>query len=233
MRATVLLFDIDGTLITSGGAGRRAMLRALADDGLSDGARFRFAGMTDRLIVRTALREAAVAISEERIDRIIARYLTHLAESVLETPEGDYRVHPGVRAAIRQGRERGFAVGLGTGNVEAGARIKLSRVELDRSFPFGGFGSDAEDRRALIRRGAERGATRLGAPLEACRVVVLGDTPRDIEAARALAEVAPGAESFAVTTGFFGAEELAQHEPDHLFPDLAAPGALAALLDGA
>jgi phosphoglycolate phosphatase-like HAD superfamily hydrolase len=116
-------------------------------------------------------------------------------------------------------------VGLGTGNIERGARIKLERVDLNPRFGFGGFGCDAEDRGELLRIGAERGAARLGVARAACRVVVIGDTPLDIAGARAI-----GAEAFAVATGAADPATLSAAQPDHLFESLAAPGAIPALL---
>lgn len=225
MKPTVLLFDIDGTLITTGGAGRRAMTQALADLGAVGAGDFSYAGMTDRLIVRRSLEEAAVAATEARIDAVIARYLERLGEEVARSATADYRVHPGMREAVAEALAReGFAVGLGTGNVERGARIKLSRVGLADAFAFGGFGCDAEDRGELIRIGAERGAARLGVARAACRVVVIGDTERDVAAARAV-----GAEAFAVATGTIGRKDLAASAPDHLFDTLAEPEARRAL----
>ena len=103
--------------------------------------------------------------------------------------------------------------------------IKLERVDLSARFDFGGFGCDHEERPKLIRRGIERGAERLGKPVDACRVVIIGDTPKDIEAAKA-----NGAESFAVGTGTIPLDQLAAHEPTALFADLAEPGAIAQLV---
>jgi phosphoglycolate phosphatase-like HAD superfamily hydrolase len=224
--STVLLFDIDGTLVTTGGAGRSALLRALEAWGSPDALDFSFAGMTDRLIVRSALRNMGVADSQALVDRIIADYLLILGGEVAAVPAERYRVHDGmVEALDRASARSGYAIGLGTGNVERGARIKLGRVGLCDRFSFGGFGCDAEDRAELLRIGAARGAARLALPRERCRVVVIGDTPKDIAAAKNI-----GAEAFAVATGSIAADELAAHHPTHLFDSLAAPGALAALL---
>lgn len=229
MRPTILLFDIDGTLITTGGAGRRAMLDALGAEGAPGVGGFSFAGMTDRLIVRRALEEAELEPSTALVDRILERYLELLALEVAAAKEAGYRVHRGMREAVSIAVEReGFAVGLGTGNVERGARIKLGRVGLSDLFAFGGFGCDAEDRAELIRIGAERGAARLGVARASCRVVVVGDTPSDVAAARAI-----GAEALAVATGVFDRQALARTEPDHLYDSLAEPAALAALWGGA
>jgi phosphoglycolate phosphatase len=135
-------------------------------------------------------------------------------------------VHPGILDAIDATTARaGSAVGLGTGNVERGARIKLERVGLNARFEFGGFGCDAEHRAALLRAGALRGAARLGEDLERCRVIVIGDTPKDIAAAHEI-----GAQCLAVATGAADYATLEACAPDWLFADLSAPGAIACLL---
>lgn len=228
MTPTVLLFDIDGTLLDTGGAGRRAMERALASVGAAGAARFSFAGLTDRHILRRALHIAGRQPSEALLAEAIEQYLAALADEVARAPAADYRVHRGVWAALDAAEASdGVAVGLGTGNVERGAGIKLGRVGLSDRFAFGGFGSDAEAREALLAVGARCGAKRLGVAVARCRVVVVGDTPRDITAARAI-----GAEAFAVATGTVPAAALAGQHPDHLYPHLGAPGALGALLEG-
>jgi len=226
MPPTVLLFDLDGTLVTTGGAGKQAIDAALAAHGAAGGTDFSFAGMTDRAIIRLGLTAAGLEPTTERLDQVIQTYLATLRQTVAAMADERYRVHAGVVAALDRAEQTpGMAIGLGTGNVEQGARIKLARVDLARRFAFGGFGSDAEDRAELIGVGAQRGAARLGQPLRQCRVVVIGDTPKDIAAARA-----NGAESIAVATGPVSAETLAEHGPTHVFSTLAAPGAVAALL---
>jgi phosphoglycolate phosphatase-like HAD superfamily hydrolase len=130
-----------------------------------------------------------------------------------------------MKRAVEAGRQAGHAVGLGTGNLRAGAQVKLERVSAYHYFPFGGFGCDAEVRSEVIRVGAERGAEQLGKPLSDCRVVVIGDTPKDVAAAQAL-----GAESIGVGTGPYSPEALLDCGASHAFADLSAPGALEALL---
>ena len=223
---TVLLFDVDGTLVSTGGAGGRALRGALVAEGYPGEATFSYAGMTDRAIVRRHLTEASVETTEALIDEVLARYLTLLTEEVARTPADSYIVHEGMMEAIDEAQSRGgFAIGLGTGNVERGARIKLGRVGASDRFAFGGFGCDAEDRAELIGVGAARGAKRLGAPLEACRVVVIGDTPRDVAAA-----LANGAECLAVATGRYDVRRLSSAGATHVFESFAEAGALAALL---
>jgi phosphoglycolate phosphatase len=224
MRATVFLFDIDGTLMDSGGAGRRSVERAFAArHGRPDAcAALSFGGMTDRAIARAGLTAIGIAATSEAIDDILATYLEGL---VAELATSRVIVHTGVEAALEAVTAAGAAVGLGTGNVRDGARLKLSRAGLYERFAFGGFGCDHEARDALLRVGAERGAQALGALPAECRVVVVGDTPKDIAAAQAI-----GAESIAVATGPFTREALAAAGPTRVFGDLGEEGALAALL---
>ncbi len=203
-RPTIALFDIDGTLIHCGGAGRNAMERTFADLlGRSDVGAFNYGGMTDRAIVREATRAAGRHDDDTTLDALLARYLGHL-ETELANGER-FRVLPGVVALLDALLAHAHvAIGLGTGNLEIGARLKLGRGNLWHRFAFGGYGSDHEDRGRLLAAGASRGAEKLGRALHEARVVVIGDTPRDIAAARAI-----GAEVIAVATGGFGAEDLA------------------------
>jgi phosphoglycolate phosphatase-like HAD superfamily hydrolase len=224
--ARVLLFDVDGTLIRSGGAGMRALERAVARafelGGVAAG--FSFAGMTDRAIFRRLLGGCGIEPSDEAMARVLEVYPEILREEIARA-EG-FRVNPGMEEALDAlGRSRGgaLAVGLGTGNVERGARIKLERARLNRHFPFGGFGCDAEDRGELLRIGAARGAARLGLPLDACRVLVVGDTPLDVAAAHAIG---------ALCLGGATRDALAEAGADFLFETMAEPGALDVLLDG-
>jgi phosphoglycolate phosphatase-like HAD superfamily hydrolase len=222
---TVLLFDIDGTLVSTSGAGRRAIERTFARlyDRADACAKINFGGMTDRAIARSGLEAIGVDATDAAIDALLEDYLGGLED---ELSRATCKVHEGVEEAIAVGERAGFAVGLGTGNVERGARTKLRRVGLDQRFSFGGFGCDHELRHELLRRGAERGATLLGRSREDCRVVVIGDTPRDIAAAQAI-----GAESIAVATGGASLDVLVAANPTRAFASLAAPGALDALLE--
>ncbi|MBF5041189.1 HAD family hydrolase [Aggregicoccus sp. 17bor-14] len=230
MQPTVLLFDIDGTLVTTGGAGRRAMELAFERlHGRRDACdSFKMSGMTDRAIVRKGLEVIGVQPTEPAIDALIAAYIAGLHEEIPKVQDRDYVLHPGMREAVEAASARsGFAVGLGTGNVRPGAKVKLERVQLYEPFRFGGFGCDAEDRTELIRHGARAGAALLGAPLEACRVVVIGDTPKDVAAAKGI-----GATTIGVGTGSYSAQELQAAGAEFAFDDFTAPGALQALLHG-
>ena len=192
MRPTILLFDLDGTLVSTGGAGRRAIERAFnvlfADRGGSREAcgHFSFAGMTDRAIARAGLRALGIDPNEDAIARVLPRYVELLDTELAPATAPGLRVLPGVTELLdRAAARREVATGLGTGNVVAGAKKKLSVCGLWERFPFGGFADDSEERPELILTGARRGAERLGAPLDRCRVVVIGDTPKDVAAARA------------------------------------------------
>jgi len=226
-RPTVLLFDIDGTLVTTGGVGRRAVDRAFhRRHGRADAcAQIRFDGMTDRSITRLGLRAIGLEATEADIDALLEVYVEELAAELKRAALDNYRVHAGIPQAIAAASERGMALGLGTGNVVEGARLKLEHVDLYRHFSFGGFGNDHELRVELIRKGAERGAAQLGRSLVECRVVVIGDTPKDVDAARGI-----GAESIGVGTGSFSAAQLREHGATYAFDDMTAAGALAALL---
>ncbi len=220
----MVLFDIDGTLVDCAGAGRSSMNAAfeveLSAPGALDGVSF--GGMTDRAIVREGLARAAVEITEALIAAVLERYVEHLAAALEQATT--FRVLPGARAAVLRSRDERSAVGLGTGNVRAGATMKLARGGLDDLFAFGGFGCDAELRAEVLRRGWERGAEALGVAASSCEVLVVGDTPRDIEAARAI-----GASSLAVVTGAASQTELEAAGPTFLAPTLEHPEALAVL----
>lgn len=226
MKPTIYLFDVDGTLIHTGGTGRRALERAFEDRyGRDDAcASFSFAGMTDRAIFRRGLHAIGEPADDQQVEELLASYLPLLREEVDGAER--YYVHRGMVAALEAVARRDHsAVGLGTGNIEQGARIKLEPVGLNPYFDFGGFGCDAEERAQLIARGARRGAERLGRAVEDCRVVVIGDTPKDVAAAHA-----NGGECLAVATGGASFEALVACGAEQVFADLAAPGALEALL---
>lgn len=223
---TVLLFDLDGTLITTGGVGRRAMSGAFAKlhrlpehHGKSDVFEgFSFAGMTDRAIARYALKHVLDEIPAEEIDRFLDAYLALLEEALPSSAH--YVVLPGVAELIASlANEPHLAVGLGTGNVRRGAYAKLERAAIGHFFAFGGFGCDAEDRTEMLRVGAHRGAEKLSRPLADCRVVVIGDTPKDVAAAKGI-----GATCLAVATGGFTVAELLACGAEHAVETLADAG---------
>ena len=219
MRPTVLLFDVDGTLLSAGGAGRRALERAFA--GRCGTAvplhEVRFNGMTDPGIVRAGLAGLGRAMDMALATAILEDYLELLADELPRTT--GFQIFPGVASLLEDlGAAANVAVGLGTGNLRDGARQKPPR-RARRSLPVRGFGSDHEDRAALLRVGVTRGAAQLGCPADTCRVVVIGDTPRDVAAARAI-----GAASLGVGTGGCALEELRAAGATWAFEDLTAPG---------
>ncbi|MEM1413971.1 MAG: HAD family hydrolase [Myxococcota bacterium] len=225
-RPTVLLFDLDGTLVRTGGAGRRAMRRALgaelnAPDALAG---VDFGGRTDPWILRAAFTNAGVPLEAAALAKVTETYLGFLDEELAATT--GYRVMPGVPALLDAcAAAEGVALGLGTGNIEPAAYAKLGPGKLAHRFAFGGFGSDAEDRAELVETGARRGAEALGALRDAVRVVILGDTFRDVDAAQAI-----GAECVAVGTGGTPVAALAERGADLALETLEDPRARPFLL---
>jgi phosphoglycolate phosphatase-like HAD superfamily hydrolase len=220
------LFDIDGTLVSMKGCGRRALVRAFAAElgrpEVFDG--FEFAGMTDPAIIRYGLAAAGVPAGPATIAQMLDAYVAHLGDEVRCST--NCLVHPGVEAVLDATAARAdVAIGLGTGNVRAGAQMKLERLGLYHRFAFGGFGCDHEERAQLLRTGAERGAARFGVSPERCRLVVIGDTPRDVAAAHAI-----GADVVAVATSAFTVDALRAAGATWAFPDLTAEGVLEAVL---
>jgi len=226
VKPTVLLFDVDGTLVTTCGAGRRAIERAFElRHGTKEILNFSFGGMTDKAIVRNALLALGrppEADLERETEEMLRFYLDVLAEEVARTR---IRIHEGMAHALDMADARPeVALGLGTGNIRKGAEIKLGCVGIYHRFSFGGFGDDSIDRPTLLMAGARRGADKLGLAIEDCRIVVIGDTPKDIAGAKAI-----GAESIAVATGMHDIAELKQCDPTVAFANLADPRAEAAL----
>ncbi len=223
---TLLLFDLDGTLVSSSGTGRRALDHAFGQlHGRADAcAGFSLAGLTDRAIARRGLEAIGKPADDAAIKALLDAYLARL-DHELERASG-YRVLEGVVAALRKAAQcEGIVVGLGTGNLRAGAKRKLDRVALWNHFAFGGFADDHEQRPELIRIAAERGAELVRSPVRSCRVIVIGDTTLDIAAARA-----NGFDAFAVATGPVARAELEAAKPDALADSLADSGALDWLL---
>lgn len=227
LMTTLVLFDVDGTLILTGGAGIRAFQRTFRElfgiEAVTDGIRFH--GRTDPDIIEDLFTAGLGRLpTPAEIQAICNRYLPYLHEEVCHSP--GYRIMPGLPDLLEMlaGRPE-FRLGLATGNLERGARIKLSRADLNRYFSFGGFGSDARDRTALIQKAIERGTSVLGQSNEAIRVVVIGDTDLDITCGRKA-----GATTVAVATGSDSWETLLQAAPDHLLKDLSRPEELLAIL---
>lgn len=224
----LILFDIDGTLLTAGGAPRRAFRRALIEHFGTDGdeARTDFSGKTDPQIVHELMGRAGFADDhiEERIADLFEHYLEGL-ERELATEDG-HRLYAGVAELVPAlaGDPR-VLLGLVTGNVERGARLKLERFGLWPSFRVGAYGSDARERDRLPAIAMKRARRLTGRAFTGAETVVVGDTPADVQCARAV-----GAVAVAVTTGRPSREELAAAGPDHLLESLEEWPALAAEL---
>lgn len=210
------LFDIDGTLIGGDGSGRRAFDRACLECAGIAGAldHLLLDGMTDPLILDSVFaHHHARTPSTDEARAILEAYLRHLEA---EVAAGLYHVKPAVHLTLDELERRGAAIGLATGNLEGGARIKLTRGDLWRRFRFGGFGSDAADRAELVRVAIARGCVRAGRPFARDEIFVIGDTPKDVAAAHAA-----GARAVGVATGRFSVDELAAAGADAAHPTLA------------
>jgi len=227
-----LLLDIDGTLLRAGGAGRRAIQRALADHAGApiDGAiaSMAFDGMTDRGIVREALALLRRPWDEAACQAILARYVAHL-DGELEPGPG-FRVLPGVEPLLQALSARGAAFGLCTGNVVDGARAKLRRAGLERFFDWGprgmhGFAEDGEARPLVVAAAVRRVSAALGRAVKPGEVLIVGDTPRDVIAAHEV-----GCPCLCVATGNFDEAALRESGADRVVPTLEAPAALELLL---
>ena len=210
----LLLFDVDQTLISTGGAGIRALNRAFEKEFSMNNAMEGILphGKTDPGIVREIFNCRAMDVSSDRFPTSLASLLESylgFLQTEIDT-SSNYRILPGISPLLDSLSSRpDILIGLATGNIEAGARIKLERGNLNRYFSFGGFGSDSEDRTELVRRGAAKGAERAaaiqGGALDSGEVYVIGDTPRDISAGREAGFLTVG-----VATGKYSKSELAE-----------------------
>lgn len=210
----VCLFDIDGTLLRTAGAGMAALEAALLDE-------FRVptvgtvptSGRTDRGIVRDVFKRHEIPHTPANWQRFCAAYVRRLPASLAER-RGE--VLPGVMDLLGRLAARGdVAVGLLTGNLLAGARVKLAHFALDHFFSFGAYGDEHLDRDDVAREALRLVEQRFEAQVAAADIWVIGDTPLDVRCARTI-----GARCIAVTTGFYGRDELAAAAPDLLLDSL-------------
>jgi phosphoglycolate phosphatase-like HAD superfamily hydrolase len=221
----LLLFDIDGTLLTSGGAGERALRlgfrdRFGIDDDLSS---VEIAGRTDSGIVREMLAAHRLPATPENIAAFLDGYLHHLAEEIPRTPG---RLLPGILPLLDALQPRAdIVLALLTGNLARGAEIKLRHYGVWHYFEFGAFADDHHDRNQLGPFAQARARAQRGIEFPPERIFVLGDTPHDIACARAI-----GAKAIAIATGKFSQADLAAHAPDFLFDDLADSDAVLAAI---
>jgi phosphoglycolate phosphatase len=213
-----VLFDIDGTLLVTGGAGAVAWQRAFRElYGVdADVEEHTHAGMTDPEIAEIVFREV-IGRDGEEAERAaaIAGYLSHLEDAVKES--SGYRVMPGIEELLPRLVAAGTLLGIVTGNIESAAHIKLARANLNRFFAFGGYGSDSRDRTELTGKALERGATVAGSPLDLPATIAVGDTPRDVKAGHGA-----GIRVAGVATGRYSVEELREAGADWAIPDVSS-----------
>jgi phosphoglycolate phosphatase len=224
----LVLFDIDGTLVLTGGAGLRAMNNAIEEllghrDGLQG---IQIAGRTDWSILVDAVAKVDRPLDDELLARLRERYIANLAKEIEHPGRGTKAVMPGIRELLDELQSRpNVFLGLLTGNFEEGARIKLGYFDLWRYFSCGAFGGDAADRNALVPFAVER-ARQCGLPeIAASDVFVVGDTPHDVACAHAA-----GAVPVAVATGGYSADQLRESGSSIVFQDLSDTRAFLALL---
>lgn len=219
----VCLFDIDGTLILTGGAGKAALEAAfLAEFGTAHLIeKLQLSGRTDRAIVRDLFRLHEIEETAEARERLLMSYLARLP-ACLARMQG--QVLPGIAAFLAQLAERDdVAVGLLTGNVRAGARLKLGHYQLLHHFAFGGFGDHHHDRNDVAREALREVQARFDGTVAPGRIWVIGDTPHDVSCARCI-----GARVAALATGWHSLEELKACQPDVALADLSDAGPLLA-----
>lgn len=201
-----VLFDIDGTLLVTGGAGGVAWQRAFEElHGIeADIAEHTEAGMTDPEIAAIVFRQVIgrEGTPQER-SKAIGCYLKHLPDAIAES--AGYRVMPGIEPLLDRLIDCGLLLGLVTGNIEAAAHIKLARGHLNRFFSFGGYGSDSADRTEVTKAALDRGALVSGGTLADGSCISVGDTPRDVAAGHGagirVVGVATGSYAVAVLRG--------------------------------
>jgi phosphoglycolate phosphatase-like HAD superfamily hydrolase len=212
----ILLFDIDGTLVSTGGAGAVAWRQAFEElYGIpADIGEFTDAGMTDPDVGAKTF-EAVMhrEPTPRELAQLIQRRLEHLPEAVAES-EG-YRVLPGVPERLRQLSRDGHLLGLITGNGDGAAHVKLARGDLNRWFTFGAYATAGVDRAGIVGRAVERGEAMLGCDVPNEDIFVVGDTPLDVSAAHAV-----GCTAIAVATGHFDAAALRDAGAEHVLETL-------------
>ena len=215
----IVLFDIDGTLVTTGGASGRAWARAFFEHfGMeADITKFSEVGMTDPDVARQTFRGTlGREAGDDDLATLIMGYVMALPDEI-EASEG-YRVYAGVQDTLELLAKSGTLLGLVTGNIEGAAHIKIMRGGLNRYFAFGGYGSDSADRGELTRKAIDRASMIHGHEVDPAGVFVVGDTPRDVDAAKYA-----GAVSVAVATGEYSEQQLHDAGADHVLGSLASP----------
>lgn len=217
-KPVVVLFDVDETLVHTGGSGARSWKAAFEKlyDIPADIGEHSSAGETDPQVAAATFRAViGHEPSDVELDQLYVQYLLFLADDILVS-EG-YRMLPGADQCLAALGKAGVLLGLVSGAMEGAARTKLIPANLNRFFIFGAYGSDSPDRSELTGIAIEK-ATRLHAHLTPAQVVVVGDTPRDVDAAREA-----GAVSVGVASGRYSVDELAEAGADHVLGSLTEP----------
>lgn len=215
----VLLFDIDGTLIRGGGAGRKALNEAAEHlYGVKNAcSELSLAGRTDLYNFGAAYQFATgKKPSRAAVDKLHREYLRCLPRHVKAAlRERTYHIPPGLKTLLKRlSRDKRVLLGLGTGNMEKGARIKLQPSGFNPYFRFGGYGSDAFHRHQLLKKAVTRAKRLAHGPFSKDDVYVIGDTPFDVSAGKKA-----GYKTIAVGTGYADWKELVASKPDHLAKD--------------
>jgi phosphoglycolate phosphatase-like HAD superfamily hydrolase len=225
----LILFDIDGTLLLSGRAGLRAMTRAFQQTfGITDAFKDQhFGGRTDSFLVSNALRAAGLPDTPEQHERFREIYIPLLAEEIEHPGTGHKGLMPGARELLEALHDHDDVhLALLTGNYREAAQIKLQHFEIWDFFEWGAFSDDHHDRNELVPLAKSRAETYDIPPEAIERVIVIGDTPHDIECARVA-----GAKSIAVATGGYSVDQLKEFGADAVLRDLSDTDAVIALLE--
>jgi phosphoglycolate phosphatase-like HAD superfamily hydrolase len=221
----LLLWDIDGTILHTGKAGETALGRAMEKlYGINRGLQgLEIAGRTDKWIVGQLLGRDGKPNGLEEVAQFLDVYVELLAE---ELPRRNGGLHPGVLGILEEAHKRAELVqALLTGNIEKGARLKLTRYGVNHFFDFGAFADDSSIRNELGPHAKRRAEEKHGEEFPPERIFVIGDTPHDVACARAI-----GAKAIAVATGSFTKRQLKDCGADAVFTDLAHPKAFFDLL---
>jgi phosphoglycolate phosphatase len=215
----LFLFDIDGTLITSGGAGEHALKLAIHDHfGVAVGealAGIEIAGRTDKRITQTVFEKfGGGEFDAAKVTQFLDTYLGYLS---VQLPQKEGRLLPGIIDLLDALKAKeGVSLALLTGNLERGAELKLAHYGVWHYFEFGAYADDSADRNQLGPVAQARAREKHGIEFPPERIFILGDTEHDIACGRAI-----GAKTVAIATGNFSSEELARHQPDFLYEDLS------------
>jgi len=210
----LLLYDIDGTLVDTGGAGMAAITAAAEEFFGAPAPELDLAGSTDLGIIQHLLVHYGHRAEAVDVSKFFDRYHRQLSHH-LESGRYAGRVLPGVRESLRRGMDLGMATGLLTGNSHQGAAIKMRHFTLHEHFPYGAYGDDHADRNLLGPVALSRAALHHGREFSPATTLVIGDTPRDIACAHAM-----GARCLAVATGCFTADALRQRGADWVVESL-------------